>query len=241
MSNHLLLTLLLISLLHTTSSLSQSPAPSPAPSGPPNVIAILKKAGHFNKFIRLLKRTQMDGRIFSLLNSSNHQLTIFAPTDQAFADLPSDTIKSLTYQQRIQLVQFHVLNSLLSYSEFQTVSNPLSTQAGDNSGYHFPLNVTMTENQVNITTGMVNASVSGTVYSDDQLAVYEVDHVLLPLRFYVSPPPAPAPPVKTVEAPAPEVSTDIKASGGVRVIGYGVSGRMWFVVGCVVGVFCFCV
>jgi len=48
---------------------------------------------------------------------------------------------------------------------------------------------------VNLTTGVVNATVGGSVFSDHQLAIYQVDKVLLPKDFFIpkSPPPAPAP------------------------------------------------
>lgn len=48
---------------------------------------------------------------------------------------------------------------------------------------------------MNLTTGVVNATVGGSVFSDHQLAIYQVDKVLLPRDFFVpkSPPPAPAP------------------------------------------------
>jgi len=46
---------------------------------------------------------------------------------------------------------------------------------------------------VNMTTGIVNVTLGGTVYTDHQLAVYQVDKVLLPRDFFVAKPPAPAP------------------------------------------------
>lgn len=182
----------------------------------------------------------MDARIFSLLNNSN-PLTIFAPTDEAFSKLKSKTFKSLTYQQRIQLVQFHVVNSLISPSDFEMVSNPLSTQAGDNSNYKFPLNVTADDDQVSIRTGIVNASVNGTLYSDDQLAVYQVDRVLLPLGFFVSPPPVPAPPPLKEEASSPSDSSeededDAKHSGAMPVIYNGLLGVMSFMCSVIIAI-----
>lgn len=44
-----------------------------------------------------------------------------------------------------------------------------------------------------MTTGIVNVTLGGTVYTDHQLAVYQVDKVLLPRDFFVAKPPAPAP------------------------------------------------
>ena len=58
------------------------------------------------------------------------------------------------------------------------MSNPLHTEAGENSA-EFPLNVIGNGTQVNMTTGLVNTTVGSTVYSDGQLAVYEIPQVLL--------------------------------------------------------------
>ncbi|KAJ8559578.1 hypothetical protein K7X08_003636 [Anisodus acutangulus] len=78
-------------------------------------------------------------------------------------------------------------------SQFQTVSNPLRTQAGDTSPGDFPLNVTTSGNQVNVSTGIVDATVANTIYTDGELAVYQVDKVLQPLSIFASPSPATAP------------------------------------------------
>jgi hypothetical protein len=77
--------------------------------------------------------------------------------------------------------------------------------------------ITMTDNQVNISTGVVNATVDNTIYSDGQLAVYQVNQVLLPLSIFGTNPPAAAPaPIEgkkekskpTSEAPAASDNTD---------------------------------
>lgn len=52
---------------------------------------------------------------------------------------------------------------------------------------------------MNVTTGVVDTTVSNTLYSDNQLAVYQVDKVLLPQALFGSAAPAAAP----AEAPAP--------------------------------------
>ncbi|CAL5351112.1 unnamed protein product [Camellia sinensis] len=204
--------------------LVQSPpaqlAPGPAPPGPPNITAILEKAGHFSTYIRLLKATQIDSQIYKLLNDSSQSLTVFAPSDNAFGNLTTGTLNSFSDEQKVQLVKFHVIPSFLSIPAFQTVSNPLSTQAG--STVQYPMNVTTAGNLVNIRTGIVNTTVTGTVYSDNQLAVYQVDRVLLPLSFFVSISPAPAPSKPVKKAPSPvsdqsASSTDasVQASGAV--------------------------
>ncbi|KAF8396603.1 hypothetical protein HHK36_018227 [Tetracentron sinense] len=166
-----------------TSALSPVQVP-PAPSGKTNITTILGKAGKFSTLIWLLGNTQVGDRINLQLNKGNKALTLFAPTDDAFSSLKSGLLNSLSDQQRVQLMLFHVLSSFISLSQFKAVSNPLHTQAGDNDKGNFPLNVTTTDSQVNISTGIVTAAIVKTIYIDSQLGVYEVDRVLLPLAIF---------------------------------------------------------
>ncbi|KAF8396596.1 hypothetical protein HHK36_018235 [Tetracentron sinense] len=199
----------LLVFLHFTTTLAQAPAKSPAQapaaqapaltqaqspasSGPANVTAILEKAGKFSTLILLLKNTQVGDQINSQISNTYKGLTLFAPTDAAFSNLKSSTLNSLSDKQTLQLIQFHVLPTCISLSQFQAVSNPLHTVAGDSE--QFPLNVTASSsNQVSISTGLVNATVTDNLYTDSQLAVYEVDKVLLPLKVFGPKTPAPAP------------------------------------------------
>ncbi|XP_016447453.1 fasciclin-like arabinogalactan protein 11 [Nicotiana tabacum] len=167
-------------------------APAPGPPGPQNVVKILGKAGPYSTFIKLLQITQEIVEITSLLNNSN-SITMFVPSDGAFLSLKIGTLNSFSDQQKAELVKFHILPSYFSLPQFQTASNPLHTQAGGTTNREFPINVTTNGTAVNITTGIVNASVSSTIYTDNQLAIYQVDKVLLPLQFFVPPAPAPAP------------------------------------------------
>lgn len=182
----------LIFFFHSRTISAQSPAAAPAPSGT-NVTAVLEKAGQYTTFIKLLKSTKTADQINTQLSTSNQGITIFAPTDNAFASLKSGTLNSISEQQKLQLVQFHILPTFYSTSQFQTATNPLHTQAGNSDDGEFPLNVTTSGNQVNITTGVNTASVANTVFTDNQLAVYQVDQVLLPLSIFGTPAPAPAP------------------------------------------------
>ncbi|KAL9334624.1 hypothetical protein Peur_071805 [Populus x canadensis] len=235
---------LVLLFLHCTQTLSQSPtsAPAKAPAaasapppaatssaqasppvmvpvqvskGPVNVIKILQKAGGFAVFIRLIKSTQEDIQVFSQLNDSRDGVTIFAPTDGAFsAIIKSGVLNSLSDHQKIELVQFHIIPRILTTANFQTVSNPITTLAG--SGSRFALNVITTENMVNVTSGLTNTSVSAIVYTDSQLAIYQVDKVLLPLDIFAPKPLAPAPappkPKKDDGAESPLVPEDTSSS-----------------------------
>ena len=166
-------------------------------AAPTDVTKILEKADGFSVFIRLLKSTQIIIQIENQLNVSN-TLTIFAPTNGAFSSLKPGTLNSLTTEQKAQLVQYHILPTFISLSNFETLSNPVRTQASNT--YDFPLNITTEGKWVNISTGLVNTTISGTIYEDNQLAVYRVDKVLLPLGIFAPRPkplaPAPTPVLK---------------------------------------------
>ncbi|CBI32717.3 unnamed protein product, partial [Vitis vinifera] len=189
-----------------------SPASAPAPSGPPDITALLRKAGKYTTFIGLLKSTQMDVQINSeLQKKSDPGFTIFAPTDTAFSNLKPGTLNSFTDQQKAALTQFHVVPSYLSNSQFQTVSNPLRTEAGGDT-VEFPLNITTNGTQVSMTTGLVNTTVDDTVYIDGQLAVYEIGEVLLAQGILRPPAPPPLPP-KNASPSSNAPSGSISSSG----------------------------
>ncbi|KAK7337055.1 hypothetical protein VNO77_17613 [Canavalia gladiata] len=224
-------------------------AVAPAPAGPTNITQVLEKAGQFTTFIKLIKATQVADRINSQLNNSNQGITIFAPTDNAFSSLKAGTLNSINTQDQLQLLQFHILPNLYTMSQFQTVSNPLHTQAGNSDDGEYPLNVTTSGNQVNITTGVVDTTVSNTIYSDNQLAVYQVDKVLLPMALFGQPPtaapaeaPAPTKPEKNVraaDAPSGSSDTSVDASGAVSFNSQKMKGVTFIVALLAVVVSCF--
>ncbi|KAE8037327.1 hypothetical protein FH972_009921 [Carpinus fangiana] len=185
---------------------AKAPAPPalvPVQKGPTDVTKILEKAHGYSVFVRLLKSTGVAKQLYRQLNSSNNGFTIFAPIDSGFSNLKPGTINSLTDLQMTQLIQFHILNTVVALSNFQTLSNPVPTEAGDVSAGAFPLNITTARNQVNISTGLVNTTLGGTVYSDDQLVIYHVSKVLLPLDIFN---PKPKPKKAAAEAPTPTAS-----------------------------------
>ncbi|XP_050287197.1 fasciclin-like arabinogalactan protein 12 [Quercus robur] len=186
----------------------QSAKVPPTQKGVPDVTKILGKAGGFSVFIRLLKSTGVSEQLYGQLNNSNIGFTIFAPTDAAFSSLKAGTINSLSDLQKTQLVQFHILNTVVTLSNFQTLSNPVPTEAGDTSAGEFPLTVMTAGNQVNISTGLVNTTLGGTVYSDNQLDIYQVEKVLLPPDIFNPKPKHKAP------ASAPTLSTPKSKDNG---------------------------
>ncbi|RVW75800.1 Fasciclin-like arabinogalactan protein 11 [Vitis vinifera] len=104
----------------STTTAGQSSPPAPSPSGPLAPSASSSPAD----IVAILRKAR-----------------------NAFSDLKTGTLNSFTDNQKAALTKFHIINSFLTISQFQTV---------------------------NMTTGLVNTTVDSTVYSDGQLAVYEI-------------------------------------------------------------------
>lgn len=141
----LLFTIFLFSSTHAKTA-PVAPGPTPEPL---SLTKILEKGSQYTTLLRLLKETQVSTQINSQLNSSYDGLTIFAPTDNAFHQLKAGTLNSLTDQEQVELVLFHVLPRFYSLTTFESASNPVSTQASGNDGV-YTMNVTTTSNQVDI-------------------------------------------------------------------------------------------
>ncbi|XP_071700128.1 fasciclin-like arabinogalactan protein 11 [Rutidosis leptorrhynchoides] len=221
MAKNFKLSIFLLTIFQFTITTTLAQAPAPAPSGPTNITKILEKNGQFTTLIRLMKSTQVSDQINTQLNNSNQGMTVFAPTDNAFANLKAGALNSLSDQQKVSLVQFHVLPTYITLTQFQTISNPLRTQAGDSASNKFPLNITTSGNQVNISTGVVDTTISNSLYTDGSLAVYQVDNVLLPMSLFGPAAPAPAPaPLKKKKSgaddtPASDDGASVDASGAI--------------------------
>uniref|UniRef100_A0A7N0ZRP4 FAS1 domain-containing protein n=1 Tax=Kalanchoe fedtschenkoi TaxID=63787 RepID=A0A7N0ZRP4_KALFE len=218
-------------LILSTQTLAQTPtAPAPASSGLPNVTGILDKAGQYTKLILLLEKTQLATQLENQLNTSSEGLTLLAPTDNAFNNLPSGTVNSLSNQEQVELILYHVLPKYYALVDFSTVSNPVRTQGQDG------LNFTSQSNQLNVSSGLVTTQINNPLRQQFPLAVYQVDQVLLPLSLFGAKPPASPPPPppasdKTADAPT-NASSDKNDSSG--------SGRMNAGMGLVVGLVVLC-
>ncbi|KAK3138005.1 hypothetical protein QOZ80_5AG0363230 [Eleusine coracana subsp. coracana] len=226
-------------------ALCQAPAPATA-KGPPNVTAVLEKGGQYATFMRLMKATQQDTQLNSQLNSSSsgNGYTVFAPTDAAFSGLKAGTLNALTQQEQVSLVQYHIVSQFFSVASFETTSNPVRTQASGSDG-PYTLNITANSlNQVNISTGLVTTALGMPLRSEQPLAVYSVEKVLLPNDLFGVKPPASAPPAPSkkeappskgghgsssaAHAPAGEdkAPPSDAAAGGARVAGWSVAALL---------------
>ncbi|CAI8592565.1 unnamed protein product [Vicia faba] len=176
-------------------------APAPAPSGPINITGIFDQGSQYTFLIRLLNETQQLTQIQSQLNSTSQGFTIFAPTDNAFQNLPSGTINNLSDDKKVQLILYHVTPKYYSLSDFQTVSNPVRTQASDKSG-PWGLYFTSQGNQVNVSSGVVTEPINNALRQKFPLAVYQLDKVLLPTELFGPKAPASSPAPKSSKTPS---------------------------------------
>ncbi|KAI3736057.1 hypothetical protein L6452_15589 [Arctium lappa] len=167
---------------------SSQSAPAPGPAGPINITAILVQGGQYTNFLRLLNQTQVLTQLPNQLNNSNQGMTLLAPTDNAFLNLPAGTLNGLTEDKKVKLVLYHVLPKYYSLEDLNTVSNPVPTQAGGSKG-SLGLNFTGRGNQVNVSSGVVDTQINNALRQQFPFAVYQVDKVLLPAEFSEAPAP----------------------------------------------------
>lgn len=217
---------------------SQPIAPAPASEASPvNFTAVLETGHQFSTFIRLLNTTQVGFQVNVQLNSSDQGMTIFAPTDNAFNNLKPGTLNSLTYQQQIMLMLYHIIPKYYSLSDLLLASNPIRTQATGHEGGVFGLNFTgqAQSNQVNVSTGVVETRINNALTQKFPLAVYVVDTVLLPEELFgiqSTPTGAPASkskPSSDAESPAADDNDHKSAGSSVKRTSLGfVLGFAWF-------------
>lgn len=113
-------------------ALAQSDAAAPAaavqvsPAG--DLIDTLKAAGQFNTFIKAADETNLTG-----LLKTNSNLTVFVPTDAAFAALPADELAKLESDKAAlqKLVLHHVINAPVDSAKIKGARGPVPSGAGD--------------------------------------------------------------------------------------------------------------
>ncbi|XP_009595320.1 fasciclin-like arabinogalactan protein 4 [Nicotiana tabacum] len=114
-------------------------------------------------------------------------ITLFVPTDQAFSDLKSSVrFQSLSAEKKADVLRFHVLHSYYPLGSLQSIVNPVQpTLATEKNGAgSFTLNISRVNGSVAIDTGIVQASVTRTVFDQNPVAIFGVSTVLLPREFF---------------------------------------------------------
>ena len=94
-------------------------APPPPPVGPGNVIDVAREAGNFKTLLKFLSEPYLGlvptpGRPMTLVDILKMQrdVTIFAPSDEAFAKLPEGTLENLTPKEKQIIVSRHFVTGV---------------------------------------------------------------------------------------------------------------------------------
>lgn len=114
-------------------------------------------------------------------------ITLFVPTDIAFSDLPGTVkLQSLPADKKAVVLKFHVLHSYYPLGSLESIVNPVQpTLATEDMGAgRFTLNISRVNGSVGINTGIVQASVSQTVFDQNPVAIFGVSEVLLPREIF---------------------------------------------------------
>lgn len=122
----------------TTDTAPTAAAPAvPAASAAGNVkasgdiVTTAQSAGQFTTFLKAAEATNLTGVL-----KTNKNLTVFAPTDAAFAALPAGELDRLMLpenrQQLQQLMTYHIVNAPVDSAKIKGKKGPVPTVAGAN-------------------------------------------------------------------------------------------------------------
>lgn len=180
-----------------------------APPATANITDILTKALHFTTLLSLLESTGVGAALAT--RETGTGLVLFAPSDDAFAALPAGALAKLTAAEKVALLQYHALTAYAPLGSLEKLANPVSTTlATPPTSSSFTLNISALAANVAISTGLVNTSVTNTLYDNPPVAVFSIGAVLLPKELFAPGPvgaPVPSPIVAPSLAPAPSLLT----------------------------------
>ncbi|KAK9156653.1 hypothetical protein Scep_003227 [Stephania cephalantha] len=172
-------------LLTASSSSSSLPCPLLLPCSPLNITKPLLAARSFFVAASLLSASGVLPAFQS--DEAGAGITLFVPTDDAFSVLPTSLrLQSLPADQKSTLLKFHVLHSYYPLGSLESIVNPVQpTLATEDRGAGtFTLNITRVNGSVAIDTGLVQASITQTVFDQNPLAIFAVSRVLLPREIF---------------------------------------------------------
>lgn len=141
------------------------------PNGSATIMADLKASGQFNTLVAALEKTGLA----AYLNDPARKLTIFAPTDAAFAALPAGTLDNWMKQENATAFQralaYHMVNANVAKDQVVGKKGPIPSMVST------PLNVDGSEGAVKVN-GDATVIQSGVAASNG--SIYVVDKVLTP-------------------------------------------------------------
>ncbi|KAM1167479.1 hypothetical protein TB2_029045 [Malus domestica] len=114
-------------------------------------------------------------------------ITLFVPTDTAFSNLPSTVrLQSLPADKKAVVLKFHVIHSYYPLGSLESIVNPVQpTLATDDGGAtSYTLNISRINGSMVISTGIVQAMVTQTVFDQKPVSIFGVSAVLLPKEIF---------------------------------------------------------
>lgn len=149
-------------------------------------------------------------------------ITLFVPTDNAFANLPATVqLQALPAERKALVLKFHVLHSYYPLGSLDSIVNPVQPTLAteDNGAGSFTLNISRVNGSVAINTGLVQAVVTQTILDQNPVAIFGVSRVLLPREIFGSGKAVDENLGPFVEAPSPDVGA--AAPDALPEVGYG--------------------
>ncbi|MQM19749.1 hypothetical protein Taro_052761 [Colocasia esculenta] len=150
-----------------------------------NISRVLVDGRDFNVAASMLEASGVAGELED--DERGAGITVFVPTDEAFAELPrTERLQSLPADRKAVVLRFHVLHSYYPLGSLESIVNPVQpTLATEDTGAgRFTLNITRVNGSVAIDTGIVQASITRTVFDQNPVAVFAVSRVLLPREIF---------------------------------------------------------
>ncbi|MDP1875712.1 fasciclin domain-containing protein [Phenylobacterium sp.] len=173
-----------------------------APAG--DIVETVEAAGQFTTLVAALEATNL----VQLLKTTPN-LTIFAPTDAAFAALPAGELDRLMADENRaelqKLLTYHVVNARLDASKIEGAQGPVPTVAGENLQVN-DVGEVWTVGQARVTQSDINA---------DNGVIHVVDKVLMPGDATVAAAGADA----SASIPSPDATTPAAPATGASVTG----------------------
>lgn len=106
-----------------------APAATQTPASSENVIEVLKMHGRFTTLLQALDQAQLTQTL-----ATGPRITIFAPTDEAFAALPeaerTRLLDPANAQELRNLMLYHILVAKLTTEQIEGASGPIATAGG---------------------------------------------------------------------------------------------------------------
>ena len=157
----------------------EMPATTEAESTTSNLV---EQAASNDQFQTLVKAIEAAGLTETLAGEGPY--TVFAPTNDAFAALPANTLDSLLLPENkevlVKLLKYHVVSGAVPSSEIQ--SGEITTMAGKSVTVQVGEDGNVSVNNAQVTQADIKAN-NG--------IIHVVDHVILPSRSHAQSEPAP--------------------------------------------------